>query len=156
MKKYLSFGRSMILAAMLLTVATTVNAQDAETTMQDIYEQGLGMVKYLEEEANQEIVRIEYDLVFDSKETIRNLSSSYTYTVVAFADDRVEDLDITIYKKSGSSWTQVTKDTETDNTPVVQITPKEAGEYKVKITAYKFAEGYSGAHYGMIISHENP
>ena len=109
-----------------------------------------------EERYEQEIVRIEYDLLFGTKESIRTLSTSYRYTVLAFSDDRVEDLDITVYKRSGNSWEQIMKDTETDNSPLVQFTPTAATEYKVEIKAYKFREGESAAHYGLIISHDMP
>jgi len=156
MKRLSSIGRSAAVVALMLFGALNASAQNSETTMQDIYEKGGQLVKMLEETYDQEIVRIEYDLLFDTKETSRGFNSSYEYTVLAFADHRVEDLDITVYKKSGSSWVQVVKDTETDNTPLVQFRPTSGAQYKIEIKAYKFAQGYSAAHYGVIISHDIP
>lgn len=151
-----SILRMLFIAALFMFAAGTTNAQNKETTMQDIYEKGLEIVKMLEEQYNQEIVRIEYDLLFDSKETTRGFSSDYEYSVIAFSDFRVEDLDITIFRKSGSSWEQVVKDTETDNTPIVSFKPDGSSTYKIEVKAYKFAEGYSAAHYGLIIYHDIP
>lgn len=145
-----------LITLLMLFVALNASAQNSETTMQDIYEKGKQLVELLEESYNQEIVRIEFDLLFDTKEVSRGFNSSYEYTVLAFADHRVEDLDITVYKKAGSSWVQVVKDTETDNTPLVQFRPQSGAQYKIEIKAYKFASGYSAAHYGVIISHEIP
>lgn len=151
-----SILRMLFIAALFMFAAGTANAQNKETTMQDIYEKGLEIVKMLEEQYNQEIVRIEYDLLFDSKETTRGFSSDYEYSVIAFSDFRVEDLDITIFRKSGSSWEQVVKDTETDNTPIVSFKPDGSSTYKIEVKAYKFTEGYSAAHYGLIIYHDIP
>ena len=148
--------KQLTIALLMMFCCATANAQNAETTMQDIYDKGGELVKMLEERYEQEIVRIEYDLLFGTKESIRTLSTSYRYTVLAFSDDRVEDLDITVYKRSGNSWEQIMKDTETDNSPLVQFTPTAATEYKVEIKAYKFREGESAAHYGLIISHDMP
>ena len=105
--------KQLTIALLMMFCCATANAQNAETTMQDIYEKGGELVKMLEERYEQEIVRIEYDLLFGTKESIRTLSTSYRYTVLAFSDDRVEDLDITVYKRSGNSWEQIMKDTET-------------------------------------------
>lgn len=156
MKQILFYARNMAVALLLMLGTANASAQNSETTMQDIYEKGKGLVELLEETYNMEIVRIEFDLLFDTKETTRGFNSKYEYTVVGFADHRVEDLDITIYRKSGGNWVQVVKDTEADNSPIVQFRPTSGSQYKIEVKAYKFAQGYSAAHYGIIIAHEIP
>ena len=147
--------KAMLLGLMMACIATTANAQN-ETTMQDIHQKGTNLIEYLEEKHNQEIVRIEYDIVFTTKETIRVLSEDYEYQILGFADHRVEDLDITVYKKVGTEWIQVAKDTDSDNTPMLTVKPTSTREYKIEVSAYKFKEGFSAAHYGLIICHDIP
>lgn len=146
----------LFVAALIVFGAVPVNAQNSETTMQDIYEKGGAILKGLEEEYGQEIVRIEYDLVFSEKETTRNFSSDYDYSIIAFADDRVEDLDVTVLRETDNGWVVVVKDTEEDATPIVSFTPDGYSNYKIQVSVSKFAPGCSGAHYGLIISHDIP
>ena len=153
--KHFSF-KMTLLGILMAWGGQNVNAQNEETTMQDIHQKGMQLIEYLEEKKNQEVVRIEYDIVFTEKETTRWLSEDYEYQIVGFADHRVEDLDITIYKRVGSEWIEVTKDTDSDNTPIVTVKPVSSRDYKIKISAYKFKEGYSAAHYGLIICHDMP
>ena len=148
--------KAMLLGLMMACMITTANAQNKETTMQDIHQKGTNLIEYLEEKRDQEIVRIEYDIVFTTKETTRVLSEDYEYQILGFADHRVEDLNITVYKKVGTDWIEVAKDTESDNTPMLTIKPVSTREYKIEVSVNKFKEGYSAAHYGLIICHDNP
>ena len=148
--------KAMLLGMMMACMTTTANAQNKETTMQDIHQKGTNLIEYLEEKHDQEIVRIEYDIVFTTKETTRVLSEDYEYQILCFADHRVEDLNITVYKKVGTDWIEVAKDTESDNTPMLTIKPVSTREYKIEVSVNKFKEGYSAAHYGLIICHDNP
>ena len=69
--------KQLTIALLMMFCCATANAQNAETTMQDIYEKGGELVKMLEERYEQEIVRIEYDLLFGTKESIRTLSTLF-------------------------------------------------------------------------------
>jgi hypothetical protein len=149
-------AKAMLLGIMMICMAQTVNAQNEETTMQDIHQTGMNLIEYLEEKQNQEIVRIEYDLVFTKKETTRYLYEDFEYQILGFADRRVEDLDITVYKKLGTEWIQVAKDTDADSSPMLTVKPTSSREYKIEVSVYKFKEGYSAAHYGLIICHDIP
>ena len=148
--------KAMLLGMMMACMTTTANAQNKETTMQDIHQKGTNLIEYLEEKHDQEIVRIEYDIVFTTKETTRVLSEDYEYQILGFADHRVEDLNLTVYKKVSTDWIEVAKDTESDNTPMLTIKPVSTREYKIEVSVNKFKEGYSAAHYGLIICHDNP
>ena len=52
------------------------------------------------------------------------------------------------------SWVEVGRDTDSEDVALVEVSPKEQGEYKIEIKAYKFKEGYNVGHYGLIIAHE--
>jgi hypothetical protein len=147
--------KAMLLGLMMACMTTTANAQN-KTTIQDIHQKGTNLIEYLEEKHNQEIVRIEYDIVFTTKETTRVLSEDYEYQILGFADHRVEDLNITVYKMVGSEWIQVAQDTESDNTPMLTVKPTSTREYKIEVSVNKYKEGFSAAHYGLIICHDIP
>ena len=99
-------------------------------------------------------VRMEFDIVTDNKETFRTLYEGIEYTVVAFADDRVSDLDVRVYAWDSGDWTLVKKDSDSSDVAVVSLTPDETARYKIVVSAYSFNSGYSAAHYGIIIFHE--
>lgn len=125
------------------------------TKSYEFYEQGGELVKEFDN-LDKEIVRIEYDLVFDSKETYRDLSDSWEYTIVAFADDGVKDLDIKLYKYDDlfDEWTMVDEDQEEESYCILTHQPESSGQYKVEVIVYEFEEGYSAARYGLIFLHD--
>ena len=152
MKNY--FKHVMLLALVLMASQGAFAQKNDGTSMQDIYEMGLEIIKMVEDKYDKEIVHIEYDIIRESKDITRYLSSGYEYSIVAFADDRVEDLDVVIYKKSGGRWVEVAKDTDSSSVSVASVTPKTEGEYKFEVKVYKYASGYSACHYGLMIYHE--
>jgi hypothetical protein len=120
-----------------------------------IYKLGAQLVNQFDE-AGQEIVRIEYDLVFTSKETTRNLSADWEYTLVAFADDGVKDLDIkvSVYDDLLDQWTLVTEDNAVESYSIVTVKPPVDALYKVEVIVYEFNEGYTAARYGLMFVHD--
>lgn len=120
-----------------------------------IYKLGAQLVNQFDE-AGQEIVRIEYDLVFTSKETTRNLSADWEYTLVAFADDGVKDLDIkvSVYDDLLDQWTLVTEDNAVESYSIVTVKPPVDALYKVEVIVYEFIEGYNAARYGLMFVHD--
>ena len=78
-------------------IALSVNAQSINGVKSyPLYKQGAKLVNELDVEGN-EIVRIEYDLIFSSKETYRYLSPDWEYTIQGFADGGVAQMDLKIY-----------------------------------------------------------
>lgn len=115
------------------------------------------MITYFEDEKDLEVVRIEYDLIFadNAKTLTRYFSKDYTYYIMGFADDRVKDLDLELYRKSSSGeWELVEKDTEVDSTPVLIYSVPQSGEYMIRIKAPSFVTGNKAAHYGLIVAHD--
>jgi hypothetical protein len=106
------------------------------------------------EERDMEVVRIEADIIRTTKESIRTLDPSYSYTIIAVGSDRIADLDIEVYKMIDGEWTLLKKDTDDQNVAGVEVKPSNYAEYKVVVTAYKFNEGYEVGHYGLVYIHD--
>jgi len=123
------------------------------TSMEPILARAEPLVKRIENKGN-EIVRMEYDLVFSTKSTTRTLYKGWTYGIVAFGDCRIKDIDIAVYKQSRGEWKLVEKDAENDHEASVTIKPYRDEEYKIDITVYKFTGSYTAGHYGLLIFHE--
>ena len=120
-----------------------------------IYKLGAQLVDQFDTDGN-EIVRIEYDLVFSSKETSRNLSADWEYTIVAFADDGVKDLDIKVYAYDDllDKWTLAAEDNSVESFAIVTVKPPTDALYKVEVIVYEFHEGYTAARYGLMFVHD--
>lgn len=147
-----------ILLSILFTLIVLFPAMmqaDEYTTMKNILIDMAGYVEYLEDSLEQEIVHLQADIITDEgKSFTRTLHEGWTYGVAAFADWRVADLDITVYKDVDGQWVEVQKDEQTDNTPSVIIEPSQTGVYMIELSIYEFSEEYTAAHYGMLIYHE--
>lgn len=120
-----------------------------------IYKMGAKLVEKFDDEG-AEIVRIEYDLVFSSKETFRNLSSDWEYFIIGFADSGVKDLDVKVYAYDDllEKWTLIAEDKSTEAYATVSVKPNVSAMYKVEVIVYEFHEGYSAARYGLMFVHD--
>lgn len=123
------------------------------TALSPILEQAMPLIQKLEQN-NYEIVRLEFDILKNEKETHRKLFTEWEYGIIAFGEpDRVNDIDLEIYQQSGEDWVMVAKDTKEKGAAAsINFTPNNDGTYKIKIKGYDFAE--NGSHYGLIIYHE--
>lgn len=146
----------LIVAIFILTTAFSSKAQNIDITMEPILNAAEPWVQYLEGELEQEIVRMEFDIITSSKDTFRSLSSNWNYGILAFGDFRIKDIDIRLYKWEYDEWRLVEKDNSNDSSAFIYIKPNEDGNYKITIKAYSFEEGYRAGHYGLIIFHEAP
>ncbi|MCH7516775.1 MAG: hypothetical protein IIB08_06595 [Bacteroidetes bacterium] len=125
---------------------------DKGTSMEPILAAAKPLVEEIESE-NFEIVRIEYDLIFDKKSTYRTLFEGWTYGIAAFGNYRIKDIDITVYKERGND-KKIEEDAENDDVATVSIKPRSDEEYKIVISVYKFNRHYSVGHYSLKIFHE--
>lgn len=147
MKKYF-----IILMSVFMT--SPIFAQ-SDISMLPIVKEAQEYIEAIEDQLDQEIVRVEFDIIFDTKESMRKLYSGNEYKIIAFGDYRVEDIDVAVYRRSGTSgWTLVDKDDDESDVAVASVTPNATDDYKVEIKVYKYKSGYSAAHYGLIISHQ--
>lgn len=144
----------LFFASILAFGFTTSYAQKSEISMADILEKADTYVEMIEMEYEQEIVRMEFDILRDSKETFRYLTDSYEYGIFAFGDYRIKDVDIIVYAFDGTQWVEVQKDEEENEFALLAISPENTQQYKIEVKAYSFNEGHDVGHYGLIIFHE--
>jgi hypothetical protein len=151
MKRELYVSTLIILLFMPLT---GILAQPNEgTSMKPILTDAQTYIQAAEDKGC-EIVRMEFDVISDTKSTYRTLVEGWTYGVVAFGDYRISDIDIAISKDVDGTWILIQRDNSSAVNASVILTPSSTGMYKIDITAYKFVSGYTAAHYGMLIFHE--
>ena len=120
-----------------------------------IYKKGAELVDNLDNEG-VEIVRIEYDLIFSSKESYRELTSDWTYSIIGFADNGVKDLNMKLYEYDDllDKWKMVAEDNLSETYAVINYKPTTTAHYKIEVIAKEFYEGYNSARYGLILFHE--
>ena len=138
-------------AAKPVLTAQCINGTDSYP----IYQMGEHFVTSFDEQGF-EIVRIEYDLIFTSKESFRNLTSAWEYTILGFADGGVKDLDLKVYayNEATDKWSLVSEDASEEPYAIVTVKPDEDALYKVEVIVYAFHEGYTAARYGLMYIHE--
>ncbi len=126
-------------------------------SMKFVIEAGAMLLDTLENQ-DKEIVHIQYDIVTRNTPatTYRWLYSRWTYTIIGFADPRVKDMDIEVYKLVDTMWIPIANDTLRNKLPMVEITPGSAALYKIIVSAYEFIEPFVAAHYGLIVYHVKP
>ena len=141
-----------LLLGLLFCTTTQAQSDDFRKVIKDIMSQSEAVIDEIIE-AELEVVRLEYDLVRDSKNSFRVLSPNYTYGIIAFGDvNRFEDVDLVVYKSDGKGgWDEVGKDTDNTNEAVVKVEPDESAEYRFEVKAAKFKEGNSIGNYCLII-----
>lgn len=120
-----------------------------------LYKYGAMLVEEFDEK-DYEIVRIEYDIIRTSRESFRTLSSDWEYTIIAFADQGVKDLDIKLYEYDTllDKWKLVAEDNSEESFALVSYKPMKEVSCKVEIVIYEFNEGYDVARYGLMYVHE--
>ena len=143
-------------AAMLVCASQFVSAQCINGTKSyPIYKTGAQLVSEFDNQG-KEIVRIEYDLIFTSKETFRDLTAEWEYSIIAFADDGVKDVDIKVYIWDDllETWNLVAQDNSTESFAIITYKPTETARHKIEVIAYEFNPGYTAARYGLFIVHD--
>ncbi len=149
-------SRFLFFFIVYLAIPFVVDAQCVNGTKSyPIYKEGARIVADYDD-AGKEIVRVEYDLIFSSKESIRTLSSSWEYTLYAFADDGVRDLDLVLYEYDDliERWTEVSRDESNAATAEIVVEPEVTKKYKVEVIVSEFYDGYSAARYGLFYIHD--
>lgn len=153
--------KSILFAAFILCSLVFLNRQSysqSSTTMQDILETVSAKVSELEDQRNQEIVNMTFDLLVNTgKKTVwRYLDPSFDYDVMVIGDRRVEKLKITVYKKDNASGDWKFVDEYTDDKPVLRIDLQEFEQYEFTVTVDKFKSGNTTGHFALLLYHQNP
>jgi hypothetical protein len=121
-----------------------------------LYSDGAEYVKYLDS-VGMEIVRIEYDLIFSTKESFRDLYADWEYLFVGFVDAGVKDFNLILneYDAENDLWFPVAYSDEAENGLTTMIyQPIETKMYKIVISIEELYEDYSAARYGLIYVHD--
>jgi len=145
--------KSSLILALNIFLVLDVFGQKEEISMNAILKDAGYYVQKVEMEFGKEIVRMEFDIIQNTKTTFRTLTDQYEYGILAFGDYRIADIDIKVYKYVNSQWTLITQDQTQDRNALVTIKPDFTADYMIEIIAYKFEPGYSVGHYGLIVFH---
>ena len=153
--KYL-ITTAIILSSLFLFSARSFS--QSATTMQDIIETVSAKVIELEDQRNQEIVNMTFDLLVNTgKKTIwRYLDPAFDYDVMVLGDRRVEKLKVTVYKKNSKTNEWEFVDEYTDDKPVIRLDPQEFEQYEFTVTVDKFKTGSTTGHFALLLYHQNP
>ncbi len=156
MKKFfLSFILAFIVNA-YLSAQTGAALDNANTTSMMPIVSGIEETIKTVEKENVEIVRMEFDLIFEGKpkETLRTLVQGYTYGVLVWGDYKIKQMAVNVYKKVNGSWQFVITGTPSGSTTTAYVKIEETGEYKFEYHVIQLAEGFTGGHYGMLLIHD--
>ena len=151
MKKKIFLAAILLLSAVGFASAQCING----TKSYPIYKAGAQLVSEYDNQG-KEIVHIQYDLLFDSRETFRDLTTDWEYSIIAFADDGVKDIDLKIYAWDDllEVWNLVAQDNSEEGIAMITYQPEETGRHKIEVIAFEFNEGYTAARYGLFIVHD--
>ncbi len=146
-----------IFAYILFFSGSLVYSQTA-TTMQDILETVTTKVVELEDQRNQEIVNMTFDLIVNTGKKVvwRNLDPAFDYDVMVIGDRRVEKLKITVYRKDNKSGEWKFVDEYTDDKPLIRLDPQDFEQYEFTVTVDKFKTGNTTGHFALLLYHQNP
>ena len=151
----------LITTAIILSSFFLFNSRSfsqSATTMQDIIETVSAKVIELEDQRNQEIVNMTFDLLVNTgKKTIwRYLDPAFDYDVMVLGDRRVEKLKVTVYKKNSKTNEWEFVDEYSDDKPVIRLDPQEFEQYEFTVTVDKFKTGSTTGHFALLLYHQNP
>ncbi len=140
-----------------LMFTTGIFSQSA-TTMQDILSTVNTQVVELEEQRNQEVVNMTFDLLVNrGKKTIwRYLDPAFDYDVMVIGDRRIEKIKITVYKKDNNTGEWKFVDEYSDAKPLIRLDPAEFEQYEFTVTVDEFKPGNSTGHFAFLLYHQNP
>lgn len=147
-----------ILLFVLLIFSGSRSYSQSSTTMQDIIETATKKVVELEEQRNQEVVNITFDLIVNKgKKTIwRYLDPSFDYDVLVIGDRRIQTLKLTIYKKNNQTGDWSFVDEYSADKPLIRLDPAEFEQYEFTVSVDEFRAGDMTGHFAFILYHQNP
>ncbi|HAX47728.1 MAG TPA: hypothetical protein PK605_13560 [Ignavibacteria bacterium] len=151
----------LITTAIILSSLFLFNSRSfsqSATTMQDIMETVSAKVIELEDQRNQEIVNMTFDLLVNTgKKTLwRYLDPAFDYDVMVLGDRRIENIKVTVYKKNAGTNEWEFVDEYSDSRPVIRIDPQDFEQYEFTVTVDKFKTGSTTGHFALLLYHQNP
>lgn len=160
LKKGIFMKFLLLLAAVfsLLVLRPVLSQELTSTTMQDIVEAATKKVAELENQRNQEVVNMTFDLLVNQgKKTIwRYLDPAFDYDVIVLGDRRVKSLKLSVYKKNNQTGEWSFVDEYSAENPQLRLDPAEFEQYEFTVTADQFRPGDATCHFAFILYHQNP
>lgn len=131
------------------------------TSIQRILLQASESVLQAENDLQQEIVHMQFDLITGNeyKWSYRIMYPGWVYTIYAEGERAMvidTDLKILVQAEDTGKWYDVTEDERTEFGAIVQIQPPKVLRYAVGVKAAKYKEGWNGGHYFFMIMHDKP
>jgi hypothetical protein len=126
------------------------------TSVKDIFNNLKEYLYVVEDSLFSEAVRIEMDLVSESKSGFRTLSKGWNYTICAMVEhDKIDDFDVSIYREDNGKWNLIeTINNSGKEFAFVGVTPETDGLYQITIKVNKFKEGYKIGRYTLTFFHD--
>lgn len=151
----------LITTAIILSSLFLLNSRSysqSATTMQDILETVSAKVVELEDQRNQEIVNMTFDLLVNTgkKSLWRYLDPAFDYDVMVIGDRRIEKIKVTVYKKNASTNEWEFVDEYSSDKPVIRLDPLDFEQYEFTVTVDKFKTGSTTGHFALLLYHQNP
>lgn len=130
----------------------------SSTTMQDIVETATKKVVELEEQRNQEVVNMTFDLLVNQgkKSIWRNLDPSFDYDVIIIGDRRINKLKLTVHRKDNQTNEWKFVDEFSAEKPQLRLDPMDFEQYEFTVTTDEFKTGEATGHFALILYHQNP
>jgi hypothetical protein len=154
----MKFSAILLFTVFSLLITSHDSFAQSSTTMQDIMEDASKKVIELEEQRNQEVVNMTFDLIVNQgKKTIwRFLDPSFDYDVLVMGDRRIKSLKVTVYKKSAKTGEWSLVDEYSAEKPLIRLDPAEFEQYEFTVSVDEFRIGDSTGHFAFILYHQNP
>ncbi len=123
------------------------------TSMIPVMNDAYPVLKYIEDSLKAEVVRVEYDLLFDSKDSFRPFFKGWNYGVCVVGDYRINKIKLRLFRQEKDEWILVKENDENGNIALSMVTAESDGMYRFEITAKGFVDGFTAGHYALIIFH---
>jgi len=127
------------------------NAQG--NSMFPVINDALPVIRYIEDSLKAEIIKVEYDIVFSSKDTFRPLFKDWAYGIFIVGDYKIKGLGIKVYKQVNNEWKLIKENAENSNLALTMLTPDEDALYRFEIVAKNYVEPFTAGHFALILFH---
>ena len=81
----------------------------------------------------------------------REFHAGHAYSIVGVGDERIRDLDISLYDENGY---RVARDNDAQNIALARVRPSRTRQFTTKVDAYEFTPGYTDGFFAIITSHK--
>lgn len=149
---------TLLIAVCLVSVMSRGAYSQSSTTMLDIMETVNAKVTELEEQRNQEIVNMTFDLLVNQgKKTVwRYLDPAFDYDVMVIGDRRIASIKLTVNKKDNATGEWKLVDEFSADKPLLRLDPQDFEQYEFIVTVDGFKPGSTTGHFALILYHQNP